>query len=214
LAGRVPGVRPFLTATPPMKIVVGLGNPGKEYQRTRHNVGFEVLAELARRWHADPPRRKFQSEIVEGTYNNERVLLVAPQTYMNLSGDAVGQVVKFYQVPLDDVLVVCDDMNLPLGRLRFRGQGSAGGQKGLKHILQTLSSEAVPRLRIGIGRPPGQMDPVDYVLSRFRKEETDLHEATILRAADGVEVWLRQGIAAAMNEFNGAEPDGSTSSSM
>jgi PTH1 family peptidyl-tRNA hydrolase len=190
-----------------MKIVVGLGNPGREYQQTRHNVGFETLDELSRRWSASPPKRKFLSEIAEAHVQNEKVLLVAPQTYMNLSGDAVAQLQAFYHFPLDDLLVVCDDMNLPLGKLRFRARGSAGGQKGLKHILQAVSSEEVPRLRIGIGRPPGQMDPVDYVLSRFGKSEIEAHEEAIRRAADGVEIWISRGIAAAMNEVNGVEPD-------
>lgn len=186
-----------------MKLVAGLGNPGARYQRTRHNVGFEVLAELAQRWHAASPQRQFQADIIEARFSDEKILLVAPQTLMNLSGNAVGQLVKFYQIPLADVLVVCDDMNLPLGRLRFRAQGSAGGQKGLKHIIEVLTSEAIPRLRIGIGRPPGQMDPADYVLSRFRPEEIADHDDAIHRAALGVETWITQGIAAAMNEFNG-----------
>ncbi len=190
-----------------MKIVVGLGNPGGEYVQTRHNVGFEVLDELARRWQAPTPRRRFQAEITDVQIQNEKVLLIAPQTFMNLSGDSVSQVIKFYQVALDDILVVCDDMNIPLGRLRIRKQGSAGGQKGLKHILQVVSSEAVPRLRVGIGRPPGQTSPVDYVLSRFRKQEADDHDDAIRRAADGVEIWIRSGIAAAMNQINGTESE-------
>jgi PTH1 family peptidyl-tRNA hydrolase len=186
-----------------MKIVVGLGNPGREYARTRHNVGFEVLAELARRWQASPPKAKFQAEIVESRFQQEKVLLVAPQTYMNLSGNAVAKIVQFHQASFADLLVVCDDMNLPLGKLRLRGSGSAGGQKGLKHILEVLASDAVPRLRIGIGRPSGQMDPVDYVLSKFRKEESAAHEDAIQRVADGVELWIRDGLAAAMNALNG-----------
>lgn len=190
-----------------MKIIVGLGNPGGEYVQTRHNVGFEVLEELARRWQATAPRRKFQAEITDAQIQNEKVLLIAPQTFMNLSGDSVSQVLKFYQVALDDLLVVCDDMNIPLGRLRIRKEGSAGGQKGLKHILQVVSSEAVPRLRVGIGRPPGQMSPVEYVLSRFRKQEADEHDGAIRRAADGVEIWIRSGIAAAMNQINGTESE-------
>jgi PTH1 family peptidyl-tRNA hydrolase len=190
-----------------MKIVAGLGNPGSRYARTRHNVGFEVLAELSKRWQAPSPKRQFQAEISDARFQNEKVLLVAPQTFMNLSGDALGQAIKFYQVALDDVLVICDDMNLPTGKLRFRSQGSAGGQKGLKHIIEVVSSEAIPRLRIGIGRPPGQMIATDYVLSRFRPDEAEDHDEAIQRAADGVEAWIRDGLAAAMNQFNGGDAD-------
>jgi PTH1 family peptidyl-tRNA hydrolase len=133
------------------------------------------------------------------------VLLVAPQTFMNLSGQAVSQVVKFFQIEPVNLLVVCDDMNLPLARLRFRSSGSAGGQKGLKNIIESLATDAIPRLRFGIDRPPGQMDAVDYVLTRFRKAERSEVEAAVIRAADGVETWIRQGIAVAMNQFNGGE---------
>ncbi len=191
-----------------MKIVVGLGNPGSEYTRTRHNIGFEVLDELARRWQAVSPKTKFQAEICETSFQGEKVVLAAPQTYMNLSGQSVAQIVKFYQAQPGDVLVICDDMNIPLGRLRFRGSGSAGGQKGLKNIIDCLATEHVPRLRFGIGRPPGQMDAVNFVLAKFRKQEWDEVLTLIQRAADGVETWIREGVPTAMNLFNGdaAEP--------
>jgi PTH1 family peptidyl-tRNA hydrolase len=130
------------------------------------------------------------------------VLLVAPQTFMNLSGRAVQQVVGFYQLPLDDLLVVCDDFNLESGRLRLRPGGSAGGQKGLKSIIEHLGTEKFARLRIGIGRPPGRSDATDYVLSRFRGDERDAIEVAVVLAADGVEKWIRSGLAVAMNEVN------------
>jgi len=187
-----------------MHIVVGLGNPGDKYAGTRHNVGFEVLNELSRRWHADRPKSRFEAEIREAVIGSEKTLLVAPQTYMNLSGRAVQQIVKFYQAPLEDVLVVCDDLNLKLGQLRMRANGSAGGQKGLQSILQVMGTEEVPRLRIGIDRPPPQMDSADYVLSRFRKDELDTIDQAIVRAATAVELWIRDGIDAAMNQTNGA----------
>ena len=190
-----------------MKIVAGLGNPGARYARTRHNVGFEVLAELSRRWQTPSSKRQFQAEVTDAWFQNQKVLLVAPQTFMNLSGDALGPIIKFYQVPLNEVLVICDDMNLPIGKLRFRSRGSAGGQKGLKHIIDVLSSEEVPRLRIGIGRPPPQIDPADFVLSKFRPDEVDAHDRAIQRAASGVEIWIQQGIEAAMNQFNGDDAD-------
>lgn len=187
-----------------MRIVVGLGNPGARYVGTRHNVGFEVLDELARTWSAQRPRNRFEAEIREATIANEKCLLVAPQTYMNLSGRAVQPVVKFYQVPLEDVLIVCDDLNLKLGQLRMRASGSAGGQKGLHSILQVLGTEAVPRLRIGIDRPPPEMDSADYVLQRFQKDELAVIDQAIPRAAKGVELWIRDGVDSAMNATNPA----------
>ena len=190
-----------------MKIVVGLGNPGKEYEGTRHNVGFDVLRELSRRWNGAAPKKRFQAELVEILCGPEKLLLVAPQTYMNLSGQSVSQVVNFYQLPVADLLVVCDDMNLPMGKLRMRGQGSSGGQKGLKNILDSLSSEAIPRLRLGIGRPRGRGDSVNHVLNRFRTEEAEAYQVAVQQAADGVEVWAKEGLAAAMNRINGLDPD-------
>jgi PTH1 family peptidyl-tRNA hydrolase len=185
-----------------MRIIVGLGNPGNKYAGTRHNVGFDVLDELARAWSAERPRQRFEAEIRESAFAGEKCLLVAPLTYMNLSGRSVQQVVKFYQSPLEELLVVCDDLNLKLGQLRMRATGSAGGQKGLQSILQVLGTEAVPRLRIGIDRPPPEMDATDYVLQRFRKDELQVMDAAIPRAARGVELWIRDGIDAAMNATN------------
>lgn len=187
-----------------MKVVVGLGNPGLKYRGTRHNVGFEVLAELARRTGAPKPKVKFEAELVETTLSGEKVLLVAPHTYMNLSGRSVRQAVDFYQLPLDDLLVVCDDLNLDVGRLRLRPGGSAGGQKGVADIIRHLGTEQFPRLRIGIGRPPGQMDAADYVLGRFSKQEREQVDHAVIAAADGVEQWVRAGISAAMNQVNAA----------
>ncbi len=188
-----------------MKIVVGLGNPGSKYEGTRHNVGFEVAWELARRWQADRPRQKFEAEIAEAHWGSEKVLLVWPQTYMNLSGRSVGQLLKFHQAETSQVLVVCDDLNLKLGQLRLRGSGSAGGQKGLLNIVQILGTEQVPRLRLGIDRPPPGDDAVNYVLAKFRKEELDVVDAAVRRAAAGIETWVTSGLEAAMNEVNPAE---------
>jgi len=138
-----------------MKIVVGLGNPGGKYDGTRHNVGFEVLRELGRRWGATKPKLRFEAELSEILCGSEKLVLCAPQTYMNLSGRSVQQLVKFYQAPLTDVLTIADDLNLKTGQIRLRASGSAGGQKGLQSILTCLGTDAIPRLRIGIGRPPG-----------------------------------------------------------
>lgn len=186
-----------------MKIVVGLGNPGSKYEGTRHNVGFEVLAELSRRWGAPRPKSRFEASLTDLLCGPEKLLLCAPQTFMNLSGRSVQQVVKFYQTPLEDLIVIGDDLNLKTGQLRLRASGSAGGQKGLQSILTCLSTDAICRVRIGIGRPPGEMDAADYVLGRFRKDEIDVIDGAISRAATAVEVWSAEGIAAAMNKFNG-----------
>lgn len=185
-----------------MKIVVGLGNPGSKYEGTRHNVGFDALAELSRRWSAPKPKSRFEANLTEILYGQEKLLLVAPQTFMNLSGRSVQQVVKFYQAPLSDLIVIGDDLNLKVGQLRLRATGSAGGQKGLQSILSCLGTEAICRLRIGIGRPPGEMDAADFVLGRFRKDELELMDAAIVRAASAVETWATSGIEAAMNKYN------------
>ncbi len=187
-----------------MKIVVGLGNPGAKYRGTRHNVGYEVVAELAKRHGGGPPSLKHEAEIVEIFVEGEKILLVAPQTFMNLSGRSVWPLVDFYKLPVSDLLIVCDDLNLDVGRLRLRASGSAGGQNGLKHIIQQLGSEEFPRLRIGIGRPPGRMNAADYVLARFFPEERDIMDEAVLSAADGVELWIKQGCGKAMNVVNAA----------
>jgi PTH1 family peptidyl-tRNA hydrolase len=190
-----------------MKVVVGLGNPGQEYQKTRHNVGFRVVAELASRHGGAKPRSNFEAEVVDIVLAGEKTLLVAPMTYMNLSGRSVRQLVDFYKLPLDDMLVVCDDMNLETARLRLRRSGSAGGQKGLGDIMTRLGTEDFARLRIGIDRPPGRMSSTDYVLGKFRKEEVEPIEHAVILAADAVELWIREGIVTAMNRVNAPQPD-------
>jgi PTH1 family peptidyl-tRNA hydrolase len=185
-----------------MKLVVGLGNPGSNYEGTRHNIGFDVISELALRWKATRPKLRFEANLSEANYQGEKVLLAAPQTFMNLSGRSVQQIVKFYQIPLNDVLVICDDMNLKLGQLRLRASGSAGGQKGLLSILQVCGTEQIPRLRFGVGRPPEKMDAVTFVLARFRKDELSDVDTSVRGAATGVEIWIREGISAAMNVVN------------
>ena len=190
-----------------MKIVVGLGNPGDKYVGTRHNIGFDVLAELGRRWGATKPKVRFEAEVSEVLCANERLLLVAPQTFMNLSGRSVQQFIRFFQLPLTDLLVVGDDLNLKVGQIRLRQSGSAGGQKGLLSILTCLGTEDVPRLRLGIGRPPENADAVDFVLGRFRKDELQRIDEAVSRAASSVEAWIKDGLLAAMNQFN-ADPSG------
>ncbi|QDU37112.1 Peptidyl-tRNA hydrolase [Maioricimonas rarisocia] len=190
-----------------MKVVAGLGNPGRKYTNTRHNVGFEVLAALAGQWHADSTQQKFEAEVAEVTIDGERVLLLAPQTYMNLSGRSIRQALKFFKLPPEDLLVVCDDLNLPLGRLRLRRDGSSGGQKGLQDTINQLGTNGFARLRIGIDRPPGRMDAASYVLSRYSRAERETMDEAIDRASRAIATWVREGIDAAMNQANAAPAD-------
>jgi peptidyl-tRNA hydrolase, PTH1 family len=184
-----------------MKLIVGLGNPGRKYAGTRHNIGFDVLAELARKFSQSPPRAKFQGEVVEAQLKDEKALLLTPLTYMNLSGSSVQPARDFYKLTNDEILVVCDDFNLPLGKLRMRRKGSAGGQKGLDDIIRRLGSDEVARLRIGIG-PPDQREARDYVLSKFTAEESETVNDTLARAVQAVVVWATEGPEACMNQFN------------
>jgi PTH1 family peptidyl-tRNA hydrolase len=187
-----------------MKLIVGLGNPGRKYQGSRHNIGFEVVIELAARHQAGKFRRKFKGEISEIRLDETQALLLLPTTYMNLSGSSVLAARDFYQIPTEDLLVVCDDFQLSLAQLRFRSRGSAGGQKGLADILRRLGTQEIPRLRFGVGAPPPQWDVADYVLSKFRDEELDGVVAAVKRAAVGVEEWVQSGIEYCMNHYNAA----------
>lgn len=186
-----------------MKLIVGLGNPGKQYQGTRHNVGFLVIHELTRR-HAERerPRSKFFADIVAGKIQNQDVLLVWPLTFMNESGKSVRQIVDFYRIEIDDLLVVCDDFNLPLGRIRLRGTGSSGGQNGLEDILNRMGTDGIPRLRLGIGPLPPGWVASNFVLSRFAAGDLGEVERMVQRGADACETWLGQGLIAAMTQFN------------
>jgi PTH1 family peptidyl-tRNA hydrolase len=185
-----------------MKLIVGLGNPGRKYEKTRHNVGFEVLEMLVARNAADTAKEKFNGRIADATIAGQKALLLWPLTLMNLSGQSVGPAAKFYDVPLADMLVVCDDFNLPLGKLRFRSQGSAGGQKGLDDIIRRLGSQEVPRLRIGIGPVPDAWDAADFVLGKFNRSEQTVIEDMIALAAEAVECWVAEGMEAGMSRFN------------
>ncbi|MBI4581287.1 MAG: aminoacyl-tRNA hydrolase, partial [Planctomycetes bacterium] len=180
-----------------MKLVIGLGNPGGKYETTRHNVGFQVADELARRWGHDRPRRRFEGLMSDGTIRGERVLLLKPETYMNLSGRAVREASAFFKLALADLLVVSDDMALPLGRIRLRAQGSAGGHNGLTSVIQELGSDQFARLRIGIGQVSGER-MVGHVLGPFSVEERPAAEQAIRTAADAVECWVAEGIDADM----------------
>ena len=184
-----------------MKIVVGLGNPGARYKDTRHNIGFQVLDELARRWRSENWKRRFEAEVSEHRAGGP-VLLVKPQTFMNLSGEAVREAAKFYKVAPQDIIAIHDDLDLPAGRLRIRERGGAGGHKGIQSMIVQLGTDAFVRVKFGIGRPPAEWDTADYVLGRFSPEEQPSISQTIGLAADAVEAILAEGTSAAMNRFN------------
>ncbi len=185
-----------------MKLVVGLGNPGRRYVGTRHNVGWEVVAELARRLGKGRAKQKFHGEVVEADLEGTMALLLAPHTFMNRSGQSVVEARDFYQLQNEELLVVSDDFNLPLGKLRFRASGSAGGQKGLADVIRALGTEAVPRLRIGVGTPPEGHDPAGFVLERFAKAERPVIDQTVITAANAVVDWAREGMPYCMNRYN------------
>ena len=188
-----------------MKLIVGLGNPGAEYRETRHNVGFKVIDALADRWRlGDQWREKFDALHMKTMVGDESVIIAKPLTFMNLSGQAVSALAGFYKIEPADVLVVTDDIALPLGRLRARREGGAGGHNGLKSIIQSLATQAFPRMRVGVGRGDSRRDLADHVLGRFDADERDTVSAAVLRAADATEVFLSDGIERVMNVFNAA----------
>lgn len=185
-----------------MKLIVGLGNPGRAYDGTRHNVGFDVLEKLAERAGSPSRRARFQGEVAQISLRGTSALLLWPLTWMNLSGSSVLAARDFYKVADPDILVVCDDFQLPRGTIRIRGKGSSGGQKGLADVSRRLGSQEIPRLRVGIGPVPTNWDCPDFVLGRFTREERPEVDAMIERSADAVEEWAAAGIEAAMNRYN------------
>jgi len=188
-----------------MKLIVGLGNPGKKYAGTRHNVGFDVVAGLAESYGDGSVKARFKGETVDARIHGEKVLLLCPHTYMNLSGDSVRAARDFYKIENAAILVICDDFNLDLGRLRFRPKGSAGGQKGLSDILKKLGDNEISRLRFGIGAAPDSWDVADYVLSKFTNSDNIELETATPRAIKAAATWVEHGTSHCMNEFNGAE---------
>ncbi len=183
-----------------VKIVVGLGNPGRDYATTRHNLGFMVIDTIARRLSASEPRTRFRADIIEAVDANQKLVLLKPQTFMNRSGTSVRETVRWYKASLDDVLVIADDIDLPFGTLRMRANGGSGGHNGLKSIFSELGTQDVPRLRIGIGRGPGHA--TRQVLTRFSKEEERDLPQLVQAAAECVLDWQRHGVTAAMNRCN------------
>ena len=185
-----------------MKLIAGLGNPGHAYDGTRHNVGFDAVEILARRCGSPVRRTRFQGETAHVTIRGQSVLLLWPLTWMNLSGSSLLAARDFYKINHEDILVLCDDFQLPTGTIRLRASGSAGGQNGLADVLARLGTSGIPRLRIGIGPVAPGWQTADFVLGRFPKEERDAVDTMLERAADAAEEWAVLGIEAAMNRYN------------
>jgi PTH1 family peptidyl-tRNA hydrolase len=189
-----------------IKLIVGLGNPGARYANSRHNVGFLIAERFARTHDIDFARRRFNAQIAEGTIGGQRILLAKPQTFMNSSGEAVGKLFAFYKVAPHDLIVVYDDLDLPLGKMRMRSRGSSGGHHGMESIIAPIGTSDFPRLRVGIGRPNPDAD-IDHVLGSFEVDERAVMDETFARAVDAIDVWLADGITAAMNRFNRQRTD-------
>ncbi|MBS1253277.1 MAG: Peptidyl-tRNA hydrolase [Anaerolineales bacterium] len=184
------------------KLVVGLGNPGRQYAQHRHNVGFQVVEALAEAHGLEFDKLKHKARMAVGRIVDQRVVLAKPLTYMNKSGESVSPLAHWYKTPLDQMLVVYDDLDIPLGTVRLRPRGGSGGHRGMRSIIQQLGAEDFPRLRVGIDRPPAGWDPADYVLSPFTEDEVPVVVDVRERAAAAIECWLQEGVDAAMTRFN------------
>lgn len=184
-----------------MYLVVGLGNPGDEYRNTRHNVGFDIIDLLSEKYNIKISRIKFKGVYGEGIIEGEKVILLKPQTYMNLSGESIRELISFYKIPHDKIIVIYDDISLEVGRLRIRSKGSAGGHNGIKSIIAQLATDEFPRIKVGVGQPNSDM--VKHVLGRFSKEDRDKVEKTFEAASKAVETIISDNVDEAMNKFNG-----------
>lgn len=192
-----------------MKLICGLGNPGREYERHRHNIGFMVVDALLSRVRAELNQEKFQARVGQGTLGGEKVLFLEPQTYMNLSGRSLAEAARFYKIAVEDILVIHDELDLPFGRLQLKAGGGSGGHNGLKSSVSSLGADSFIRLRFGIGKPqgPNAKDRVaGYVLSNFDDGERRQLDELISQAADAAETWVRDGLATAMNRYNKRAP--------
>jgi PTH1 family peptidyl-tRNA hydrolase len=187
-------------------LIAGLGNPGREYRETRHNIGFMIIDKLCKDVGVSLSRVQSKALVAVANAEGSKLVLAKPQTFMNLSGQSVGGLCRFYKVPPCQLMVTHDDLDLPLGTIRIRPGGGSAGQKGVASIIQQLGTQDFPRLRLGIGRPPGQMDPAAYVLQRFTKQEQELVDAVLDRAVAAVRTFIRDGLDTAMNLFNGGLP--------
>lgn len=183
-----------------MYLVVGLGNPGDRYDKTRHNVGFDVIDMCEKKYNFNINRTKFKGVYGESNINSEKVIFLKPQTYMNLSGESVRSIIDFYKIPIENIIVIYDDISLDVGRLRIKGKGSAGGHNGIKNIIAHLGTDSFPRIKVGIGQPT--YDLVEFVTDRFSSEDRAIIEKSFEAAVEAVDVIIREGINMAMNKFN------------
>jgi PTH1 family peptidyl-tRNA hydrolase len=184
-------------------LIIGLGNPGREYKDTRHNIGFMLIDHLAEKIGARGMKVQSKAIITSGLYEERKLILAKPQTYMNLSGQSVQGLLHFYKIPLENLLITHDDLDIPYGTIRIRPTGGPGGQRGMANTIELLGTKDFPRLRLGIGRPPGRMDPKDYVLQDFSKDELKIMPELLSRAADAALEFVMKGLNAAMNKYNG-----------
>jgi PTH1 family peptidyl-tRNA hydrolase len=187
-----------------MYLIVGLGNPGREYRETRHNIGFMLLDRLTRRLNVRFTRMQSKALVAQAVFEERRIILAKPQTFMNLSGQSVQGLLHFYKLPLENLLIAHDDLDLPLGTIRIRPDGRSAGQKGMTSTIDRLGTDEFPRLRLGIGRPPGQMQAPDFVLQNFSEIELTVINETLNRAVEAGLAWVTGGLDAAMNKYNGA----------
>lgn len=188
-----------------MYIIAGLGNPGKEFEKTRHNMGFNVVDYMAYRYNIDINKSKFKGQLGEGYIEGEKVILLKPQTFMNLSGESILEAVQFYKLDMDKLIVVYDDVSFPLGRLRVRPSGSDGGHNGMKSIIYLLGRDDFPRVRVGIGAP--EFDMIDYVIGKFKDSEKGIVHDMAKVASDAVAAIMTDGVSSAMNMYNGYKYD-------
>ena len=185
-------------------LLVGLGNPGREYKDTRHNFGFMLIDRIMVRLNARGMRVQSKAIVTTATYEDRKLILAKPQTYMNLSGQSVQGLIHFYKVPLTNVMVLSDDLDIPFGTIRIRAEGGPGGQRGLSSVIESLGTKDFPRLRLGIGRPPGRMDPANFILQNFSRDEMKSLSEILDRAADAALEFVMNGLDKAMNKFNGS----------
>ena len=184
-------------------LIIGLGNPGREYKDTRHNIGFMLIDQVAVRLNARGMKLQAKAIVTSALYEERKIILAKPQTYMNLSGQSVQGLLHFYKIPIENLLVAHDDLDIPFGTIRIRPGGGPGGQRGMASTIDHLGTKEFPRLRLGIGRPPGRMDPKDYVLQMFSKDDMKLLPEVLDRAADAAMEFVMKGLNSAMNKFNG-----------
>ena len=192
---------PALPAAP--FLLLGLGNPGREYRQNRHNIGFMALDRLAERLNVSFNRVESKALLCKTDYEGSRLLLAKPQTFMNLSGTAAGSLLRYYKIPLEHFMVIYDDVDLDFGVIRLRPDGGSAGQKGMQSIVERLGTQTFPRLRLGIGRPPGRMEAADYVLQDFSRQETELLAELLDRATQAMFTFVKYGLTTAMNQYNG-----------